>query len=711
MKYLRTSAIFVSGSALALCLALSPLTRAQQSQKPVADTFGDKPSPDNTIQPTADHPTAQTPGAQPAAATTPAKTETPAPAAKPDMNNRESTASNASTAATAEIQVAGKDSEEHTDRKLAGHKVEGSDGKDLGNINDFLVDPSSGRVEYAVISTGGLGGIGDKLRVVPLSELKAGDKDNQFRLGIDKASWDQIAAMSDDAFKAEKITFTDAERRQITGHFSAGATATADTSAYTAGLTSHLVRASTFHRREVRASGRDIGTIESLVIDLGKGTATALFDAKRDFAGTSQKFLVPLQQFAFSSAKEPAVTSLSRDDLSRAAGSLTSSSSTGTLPVSAPASTDRSTSTQANVAQSSTASTTPTAASDTTVSRASSSTAPSPGTTTSDQSLTVTGRDANRTAQGDTQAKSDQANAATTSTATDRSTSSVASADKSPSSATSTQANVALSSTTSTAATADAAKSDQTPSMTGRDASRTAQSDPQAKSENTAHPSATDRSSSTLAAADQSSTTRATNNTATTTEKQSTPATTDQATIASAQTDAQTVTRTPANRNEQGQDVATTVPASPSSKSPGADLAANATTNTTSNQAATTDATQQSATSSTTSVAANSTPSRSATGTQSISTEPTLTPTGQTSADQMPANADPALVSAALAIRKALDANPALARLDVSVMPQNGKLMLRGSVATNQLKTSVEQTAEQAASGKEIDSQLTVETK
>jgi osmotically-inducible protein OsmY len=68
-------------------------------------------------------------------------------------------------------------------------------------------------------------------------------------------------------------------------------------------------------------------------------------------------------------------------------------------------------------------------------------------------------------------------------------------------------------------------------------------------------------------------------------------------------------------------------------------------------------------------------------------------------------------VSAALAVRKALDEDASLARLDVAVMPENGKLVLSGSVNSAQLKTTIEEKARRAASGKSIDSKITVESK
>lgn len=86
-------------------------------------------------------------------------------------------------------------------------------------------------------------------------------------------------------------------------------------------------------------------------------------------------------------------------------------------------------------------------------------------------------------------------------------------------------------------------------------------------------------------------------------------------------------------------------------------------------------------------------------------TDSSLSPTGKTSAEQTP-DADPALVSAARAIRRALDDDPQLSSVFVTVAPENGKIVLRGSVKDQSLIKSIEQKAERAAMGKQIDNQI-----
>jgi osmotically-inducible protein OsmY len=67
-------------------------------------------------------------------------------------------------------------------------------------------------------------------------------------------------------------------------------------------------------------------------------------------------------------------------------------------------------------------------------------------------------------------------------------------------------------------------------------------------------------------------------------------------------------------------------------------------------------------------------------------------------------------LSAAKAVRAALDQEAAtIARIDVDVNPENGQLVLRGSVGDERMKKSIEEKTAQAAKGAKIDSQITVE--
>lgn len=50
---------------------------------------------------------------------------------------------------------------------LDGNSVISSDGHDVGSLKEIMLDVTSGHIAYAVLSSGGFLGIGDKLLAVP----------------------------------------------------------------------------------------------------------------------------------------------------------------------------------------------------------------------------------------------------------------------------------------------------------------------------------------------------------------------------------------------------------------------------------------------------------------------------------------------------------------------------------------------------------------
>jgi uncharacterized protein YrrD len=83
---------------------------------------------------------------------------------------------------------------------LKGDSVKNMEGESLGRIEDFMLDMGAGRVRYAVLSFGGIAGIGDKLFAVPPEALRIDvdktclvldvDKDRlKDAPGFDKHSW------------------------------------------------------------------------------------------------------------------------------------------------------------------------------------------------------------------------------------------------------------------------------------------------------------------------------------------------------------------------------------------------------------------------------------------------------------------------------------------------------------------------------------------
>jgi sporulation protein YlmC with PRC-barrel domain len=93
---------------------------------------------------------------------------------------------------------------------FAGESVRNSAGDDLGTIDEIMIHIPSGRVAYAVLSFGGILGLGSKLFAVPWNALTVDEDKKSFILemnkqtlesapGFDKNNWPD---MTDTAFGA-----------------------------------------------------------------------------------------------------------------------------------------------------------------------------------------------------------------------------------------------------------------------------------------------------------------------------------------------------------------------------------------------------------------------------------------------------------------------------------------------------------------------------
>jgi len=69
---------------------------------------------------------------------------------------------------------------------LAGDRVRNAAGEDLGKVDEIMIDVPSGKVAYAVLSYGGVLGIGNKLFAVPWNALRLDEDEKEFILNVDK---------------------------------------------------------------------------------------------------------------------------------------------------------------------------------------------------------------------------------------------------------------------------------------------------------------------------------------------------------------------------------------------------------------------------------------------------------------------------------------------------------------------------------------------
>lgn len=87
---------------------------------------------------------------------------------------------------------------------LIGMKVEGTDGKRLGDIKDLVIDSMDGDIDYVVLDYGGFLGVSDKYFAVPWDALRFSDdrkkvlldvtkKDLKQAPGFDKKNWPDLS--------------------------------------------------------------------------------------------------------------------------------------------------------------------------------------------------------------------------------------------------------------------------------------------------------------------------------------------------------------------------------------------------------------------------------------------------------------------------------------------------------------------------------------
>lgn len=90
---------------------------------------------------------------------------------------------------------------------INGTNVVNSQGESLGQIKDLMINLHNGRIEYGVLSFGGVMGMGDKLFAVPWQALTIDERNENIVLdvpkerlknapGFDKSNWPNFADSS-----------------------------------------------------------------------------------------------------------------------------------------------------------------------------------------------------------------------------------------------------------------------------------------------------------------------------------------------------------------------------------------------------------------------------------------------------------------------------------------------------------------------------------
>lgn len=228
---------------------------------------------------------------------------------------------------TDKLQLAPPQTVDYTVRRLAGHVVYGPKGERIGTIKDFVIEKQTGRVVYAVISSGGVAGLGDTLKLIPIHALLTAPAGaTGFSIRVSRADFDRVPALIDEAFDKGLVIVSDANLRlndEIFGPAPSSRAPNARNPVVTdlprdreaALAASPWLRATQLRGKDLRAGAEEIGEIEDLVLDLRSQRAHVLVDLEDSVLGGDRRILVPLTELSLADAtREDIATHYTRSD-------------------------------------------------------------------------------------------------------------------------------------------------------------------------------------------------------------------------------------------------------------------------------------------------------------------------------------------------------------------------------------------------------------
>ena len=203
-----------------------------------------------------------------------------------------------------------------------GKPLRGSSGEELGTISDFLIEPQTGRVRFAVVPSGAGEG-GETYRLVPMAALEHSGHADGLTARIGKAQWDRVGTMTTPQLSS-RVTLNDEQHQRLAQQFALANLPAQETAA------GELLRATALKERAVRSNNEQVGTIETVAIDVPRRTASAVVKSAGGFTGGEQRFLVPFTQLQWTGdVNAGATTTLTRNDFQQAQAAISPTGFTG----------------------------------------------------------------------------------------------------------------------------------------------------------------------------------------------------------------------------------------------------------------------------------------------------------------------------------------------------------------------------------------------
>ncbi len=193
------------------------------------------------------------------------------------------------------VQVASPEAEAFSLQRLAGKPLRGSGQEEIGTVSDFLIEPQTGHVRYAVVPSGA-GASGETYRIIPMAALDPTSGTEGLRISLGKAQWNQVGTMTEQELKGT-ISLNDDQRQRLMQQF-------AITQQSSPNASHELVRASQLRGKTLQSGGQQLGSIQDVAVDVRHQVAAALVTP---MGAAGQKYLVPFAQLQISSPEQSSV--------------------------------------------------------------------------------------------------------------------------------------------------------------------------------------------------------------------------------------------------------------------------------------------------------------------------------------------------------------------------------------------------------------------
>ena len=191
----------------------------------------------------------------------------------------------------------------HKLSELAGSEVRNSKGEEIGAIEELIVHPSSGGIEYAAVSIGGFLGLGERLYPIPWSLLNPRHAEDStdvfFLLDVPRATLESAPAFVSDAWPRVDSDW----ERTICRHYGTLLPEPAQD-----GIRM-LVRCEALSDARVMGEEeRELGSIEEIAVDPTEGCLNyVVLQSEQPETGETERYVLPWGTLHVEPAVESAV--------------------------------------------------------------------------------------------------------------------------------------------------------------------------------------------------------------------------------------------------------------------------------------------------------------------------------------------------------------------------------------------------------------------